>query len=201
MARKTRKGLSDEDRALWQKVAETAKPLSRPRALPLPDDLDPQARPRPTPPKPDPVPRFRVGQSAPPSPPRFDLAPDPADRLTRQPPQMDRKNYEKLKRGKLRPEARIDLHGMTLAQAHPALTGFILRAHGDGKRVVLVITGKGRDSDEGGPIPVRRGILRHQVPHWLHSPPLGAMVLQVVPANRRHGGTGAYYVYLRRVRG
>ena len=61
-------------------------------------------------------------------------------------------------------EDRIDLHGMTLDQAHPALIGFIMRSYGEGKRLVLVITGKGKAKDEGGPIPVRLGVLKHQVP-------------------------------------
>jgi DNA-nicking Smr family endonuclease len=103
-------------------------------------------------------------------------------------------------RGKSEPEARIDLHGMTLAEAHPALIGFVLRAQGAGNRLVLVITGKGRRVQDDGPIPQRIGALRHQVPHWLHSPPLGSVVQQIAPAHQRHGGAGAYYVYLRRSR-
>jgi DNA-nicking Smr family endonuclease len=111
---------------------------------------------------------------------------------------MDRKAFGRMIRGKLKPEARIDLHGMTVAEAHGALIRTILRAHGDGMRLVLVVTGKGRDRDEGGPIPAPRGVLRHQVPQWLHQPPLVSAVLQVVEAHQRHGGGGAYYVYLRR---
>lgn len=113
---------------------------------------------------------------------------------------MDRKAFGKLKRGKLAPEARIDLHGMTVDRAHGALQGFIFRAHGQGKRLVLVITGKGKRSDEDGPMPVRQGVLRHNVPHWLSIPPLSGLVMQVTNAHNRHGGGGAYYVYLRRPR-
>ena len=114
---------------------------------------------------------------------------------------MDKRAHAKLKRGKLRPEARIDLHGMTVNRAHGVLTGFILRAHGQGKRLVLVITGKGKRADQHGPIPVRQGVLRHNVPHWLSIPPLSQTVMQVSEAHGRHGGGGAYYVYLRRPRG
>ena len=64
---------------------------------------------------------------------------------------------------------------------------------------MLVITGKGRAPD-GGLQPQRHGILRHSVPHWLGAPPLAARILQVAPAHQRHGGGGAYYVYLRRRR-
>jgi len=111
---------------------------------------------------------------------------------------MDHKAYGRMKRGKLEPEARIDLHGMTQAAAHSALNAFILRAHASGHRLVLVITGKGRDGAEAGPIPSGPGILRRQVPHWLELPPLNQAVLQVAAAHARHGGSGAYYVYLRR---
>ena len=103
-------------------------------------------------------------------------------------------------RGKTAPEARIDLHGMTLAEAQPELVRFILNAHASGLRLVLVITGKGKRDEDHGPIPARRGVLRHQVPHWLNLPPLSAAVLQVASAHLKHGGEGAYYVYLRRAR-
>jgi DNA-nicking Smr family endonuclease len=111
---------------------------------------------------------------------------------------MDRKAHRKLTRGKLSPEARIDLHGMTLAAAHPALMRFIADAHARGLRLVLVITGKGKERDEFGPIPTRTGVLKHQVPQWLTAGALRTLVLQVTEAHRTHGGAGAYYVYLRR---
>ena len=81
-----------------------------------------------------------------PEPPRtsLDLAPDPHEALDRAHPHMDRRRFDKLRRGRLDPEARIDLHGMTSERAHAALTGFILHAHARGLRLVLVITGKGR---------------------------------------------------------
>jgi DNA-nicking Smr family endonuclease len=89
---------------------------------------------------------------------------------------------------------------MTLAQAHSALTGFLMGAHARGNRLVLVITGKGRRGEDEGPIPLRPGLLKHQVPVWLRSAPLGPVVLQVAEAHVSHGGAGAYYVYLRRRR-
>jgi DNA-nicking Smr family endonuclease len=114
------------------------------------------------------------------------------------PLQMDAKAFGKMTRGKLLPEARIDLHGMTLSEAHPELIRFILNAHADGLRLVLVITGKGKRGDDTGPIPQRMGVLRHQVPIWLRQAPLGPTILQVAEAHLKHGGAGAYYVYLRR---
>lgn len=112
---------------------------------------------------------------------------------------MDKRRFQRLSRGKLDPEARIDLHGMTLAQAHGALNGFILRAHAAGLRLVLVITGKGRERpDDGLAVPDRPGALRHEMPHWLAAPPLRALVQDLQPAHRSHGGGGAWYLWLRR---
>jgi DNA-nicking Smr family endonuclease len=111
---------------------------------------------------------------------------------------MDRRTHQQMLRGKLKPEARIDLHGMTVAEAHPELVRFLLNAQASGKRMVLVITGKGKVKDDHGPIPQRMGVLRHQLPHWLGQPPLGGVVQQVAPAHLKHGGGGAFYIYLRR---
>ena len=85
------------------------------------------------------------------------------------------------------------------AHAYARLTGFIQAAHAEGRRLVLVITGKGRAPDDAI-APQRHGILHHSVPHWLSAPPLVGRVLDVLPAHQRHGGAGAYYVYLRRKR-
>lgn len=130
---------------------------------------------------------------------RLDLAPDPRIALGMGAPRMDRSRFNKLRRGRLEPEDRLDLHGMTADRAHSALTGFILGAFSRNLRLVLVITGKGR-SEETSMTPHRIGILRHGVPHWLSVPPLAGCVLDVVPAHQRHGGGGAYYVYLSRRR-
>lgn len=89
---------------------------------------------------------------------------------------------------------------MTLAEAHPELIRFILNAQSNGLRLVLVITGKGKPGADTGHMPQRTGVLRHQVPHWLRQPPCNAAILQVTEAHLRHGGSGAYYIYLRRTR-
>lgn len=132
--------------------------------------------------------------------PAHNLAPAIHDHIRQAPVQMDQKSFGKLKRGKLRPEGKIDLHGMTVDRAHPVLTGFVMNAHAQGKRLILVVTGKGKERDEGGPIPVRLGVLRHQVPQWLQMQPMKSVVLQIAQAHVSHGGGGAYYVYLRRNR-
>lgn len=113
---------------------------------------------------------------------------------------MDAGTHARLVRGKIAPEARIDLHGMTLAEAHPELIRFIFNTQAQGMRLVLVITGKGNSVRHDGPIPTRTGILRQQVPHWLRLPPLSAAVQQTAEAHARHGGGGALYLWLRRLR-
>jgi DNA-nicking Smr family endonuclease len=107
-------------------------------------------------------------------------------------PGLDRRSALRLKRGQLPIEARLDLHGMTQAEAHGALAGFVVRSHAAGKRVLLVITGKG--TKEGG------GVLRAAVPRWLDEPALRPRVLANTPAVPRDGGAGAMYILLRRER-
>ena len=201
MRRRPPRGLSPEENALWRKVTETAVPMhaDHPKK-PHQDDSPAKPKPKPKPKTRTEISGFRLGQKAVDQPLPHDLALGPAESLGRGPVNMDRKSFDRMKRGKLSPEGRIDLHGMTLSQAHPALTSFILQSHAAGKRLVLVITGKGKRAEETGPMPVRRGILKHQVPHWLNAPPLRSAVLQITPAHQKHGGGGAYYVYLRRQR-
>ena len=191
--------LSPEERALWDSVARQAAPMRKPR-VPAPE-----SKPKPKPPEPapperfDPLPRFEIGQKADTARPD-DLLPGLRDRLRATPVAMDAKAHGRMTRGKLKPEARLDLHGMTMSEAHPELVAFILSSQAMGRRLVLVITGKGREKDYEAPMPVRHGVLRHQVPQWLGLSPLRQAVLQITPAHIRHGGEGAYYVYLRRAR-
>ena len=113
---------------------------------------------------------------------------------------MDAKSFGKLTRGKMRPEAVLDLHGMTLVEAHPALHNFVLGSAQLDRRLVLVITGKGKPKLDYGPIPVRHGVLRENVPIWLRQLPLSSVILDVTAAHQRHGGGGAIYVYLKKKR-
>ena len=197
MSRRPR-NLHPEESELWQKVASSARALHPDRSERIePRELTLTAAPR----KPASLLQaFRVGEKVRPRPLGHDIAPAPVDHLAAQPLRMDRKTFNRMARGKLSPEARIDLHGMTVAEAHGELIRFVMNAHADGLRLVLVITGKGKRREDHGPIPQRMGALRHQVPHWLALPPLGPAVQQVATANLKHGGEGAYYVYLRRAR-
>lgn len=197
MSRKPR-GLRADEEALWQQVARTTTPLS---ANPTKNLLIQSITPK----KPDPiakpsVPAFRIGSRTDTAPARHDMAPNVSNRVAAVPLRMDKRTYSRIKRGKSSPDGRIDLHGMTAAAAHLALTAYLMRSFSDGKRLVLVITGKGRESSEGGPIPTRTGVLRHQLPDWITLPPLNQIVLQMTQAHQRHGGSGAFYVYLARNR-
>lgn len=191
----TRRKLSEEEVALWRQVAQTAERLHVKAKQPTEAKPNPNRSKQPQ----FDVPTFQIGTKALTRLPSHDLMPSIAERVARQPVQMDKKVFGRLKRGKLMPEGKIDLHGLTVDQAHGALTGFLMRAHGDGKRLVLVVTGKGKNKHgDDGPIPTRLGVLKHQVPQWLSLPPLKSCVLQISEAHVRHGGGGAYYVYLRR---
>ena len=179
-----------------------AVPLDR-RDAPAPSAADSRlSRPIPGPARPSPPHPLRRGHV--PTPPaartRVDLAMDPGDALSARAPSMDRRTYERMRRGRLEPEARLDLHGMTAERAHAALTRFVLSAHGRGLRLVLVITGKGRTGGDAAHAPHRAGVLRNALPHWLSQPPLAGHVLDARPAHARHGGAGAVYLYLRRAR-
>ena len=103
-------------------------------------------------------------------------------------PGIDRRTNDRLRRGKMQIEGRLDLHGHSQESAHRALNAFIDAAHGQGKRCVLVVTGKGK------------GILQSAVPRWLNEPFLRPKVLSIEYAQQKDGGTGALYVLLRRQR-
>ncbi|HEY0214212.1 MAG TPA: Smr/MutS family protein [Paenirhodobacter sp.] len=197
---KRRRGLSDEDRELWARVAASAQAMHTPAPDAPPADTSTSNL---LPPKPQPhriAHPFRLGQAAPSPGLAHNLAPSLSEDLARRPVVMDRKAHKNMTRGKLDPEAKLDLHGMTLARAHPELIRFVLTSQDRGYRLILVITGKGKRATDDGPIPVRTGVLRNQVPQWLCLPPISAAVLQVTEAHLKHGGTGAYYIYLRRLR-
>jgi len=90
-----------------------------------------------------------------------------------------------LRRGRLEPEARLDLHGLTHDGAYRALLRFLVHAQTEGQKLVLVITGKG-------------GVLRGRLPLWLGQPELQPLVAGVNEAHVKHGGSGAFYVLLRK---
>jgi len=185
-----------EELELWKRVTDTATPISG-RVQRLSESEPPPESDMPAEPAPErkPIPPFTIGsraRSAPTSVPSSQTTPSA-------PVRMDPRKFAKLRKGKIEPEARIDLHGMTLTQAHPALIGFVRRARTDGQRLILVITGKGNNAPDGGTGTEPRGVLRQNVPKWLETDPLRSQVLEFASAHRQHGGSGAFYVYLKRV--
>lgn len=107
---------------------------------------------------------------------------------------------DRLRRGTLEPDARLDLHGMTEATAHRALSSFLLGARQRGNRLILVVTGKGnpRKEESASWMMSPHGVLKQMVPRWLNEPELASFIASVRPAHVRHGGGGALYVYLRK---
>lgn len=194
----TKRRLRPDELELWQQVATSADPLhNRPKPV-EPELLQQIARPKPAPKQP--LSPFAMGDKAVRRTETHVFPKTTSQRVKADPLQMDNKAFTRMKRGKLAPEARIDLHGMTLDQAHPELIRFILTSQARGLRLVLVITGKGSREDPYDPMPRRRGVLKTQVPLWMRMAPVSQAILQVAEAHQRHGGAGAYYVYLKRMR-
>ena len=101
------------------------------------------------------------------------------------------------------PDARLDLHGMTENAAHRALATFLRGAQARGLRLLLVVTGKGKPASPDEPFDMgsRRGVLKTMTPRWLAEPAFAPFIADVRSAHRKHGGDGAYYVYLRKSAG
>jgi DNA-nicking Smr family endonuclease len=168
-----KRGLRPEELRLWAVVSATVRPA--PGRLPVvaPEALEPAAAPPPPaktpgavvkpPPRPRPAP-----------PPPADIEPGRKRRLARERDAID---------------LTLDMHGLDQDRARAALIGFLLRAHAQGERAVLVITGKGSRGD---------GVLRRHAPDWLADPALRPVVAGWSEAHRRHGGQGALYVALKR---
>ncbi len=114
---------------------------------------------------------------------------------------LDHQTLKRLKRGNIPIEGKIDLHGMNQPQARKKLIEFILHAHNTKKRCVLVITGKGNTGRVSNNwLDQKPGILKRKVPDWLYEAELNSIVLKAVQAQPKDGGSGALYVYLRRMR-
>lgn len=176
--RPRRRTLAPDEVRIWRAVVRDVVPL--PDRAPVVEDVpEPAMSP---PPASLPAPPLSV------PPPRRDLPALAHGRM----PGLDRRSAERLKRGEMPIDGRLDLHGMTQDLAHAALTAFIGRAFETGKRCLLVITGKG--TREGS------GVLRANVPRWLNQPPLRERILGFTYARPQHGGEGALYVLVRQRR-
>lgn len=105
---------------------------------------------------------------------------------------IDRKTHRKIAKGRLDIDGRIDLHGLTQSEAHTLLLRFLQSAQFRGFRHVLIITGKGKSLQSDG-------ILRQLVPHWLSTPAFRIYISAINDAARHHGGDGAIYLKLRKL--
>jgi DNA-nicking Smr family endonuclease len=170
--------LSTDEVELWRRAMHDVAPL-RGRRSPAPH------RPSPSVSGEKSAPQVRPAQPRPlPAPPPVQA--QPLDRFAG----VDRATAERVKRGRYPIEGRLDLHGMTQADAHAALARVVGAARAAGKRCLLVITGHGRMSG---------GILKGAVPRWLNEPGLRQHLLAVSHAQPRDGGSAALYVLLRRL--
>jgi len=194
MAKKpSRYALSDQDKKLWSKVTEnitklesnqTAAPLVRKayytRSMPDHTSYNPSSA------------RFHA--------PAASLT-DPSFTLRN----ADHNWQQKLRKGKFKPDGKIDLHGMTQDHAFAVLNRTIEQAQKRGKRFILVITGKGGGKSGYGDksssdYKAGRGILKTNVPRWLSQGALASRIISFYSANPEHGGDGAIYVVLKRIR-
>jgi DNA-nicking Smr family endonuclease len=118
---------------------------------------------------------------------------------------LDGRTDERLRRGTLEPDARLDLHGLTEREAHGRLLQFLRSAQQHGGKLALVVTGKGARIAADAPFDMElhtrpRGVLKTVVPRWLKETEFAGLVAGTRPAHRRHGGEGALYIYLRKNR-
>ncbi|MGC6485337.1 MAG: Smr/MutS family protein [Candidatus Puniceispirillales bacterium] len=177
-----RKPVDEDQAALWASVTKTVTPLEKRTRLSSPAAVKPVKRPakKKTTPPPPPSPE-RL-------PPRRQINHEPADLSSPGYGGISRSDARRIKRGQARPTDHIDLHGLSRDEARLRLERFLGRAVAEGHRVVLVITGKGVAG---------QGVIRRNLPVWLSSPPLAAMVIAHSPAQPKDGGAGAFYINLR----
>ena len=170
-----RRVLTGEERVLWAHITKSIEPLNAGAHFDAGDEAIPNL-------------------VAPPRAKAAAVAPPPAPAKPAPPPlaPLGRRMRARVARGKEAIDARLDLHGLTQAQAHSTLLHFLRNAQARDARLVLVITGKGARSDG------ERGVLRRQVPQWLGLPEFRALVVGFEDAHIAHGGEGAVYVRVRR---
>ncbi len=173
--------LSAHEQALWSRVAATVRPIKGNRTATVSPPPDPQkttAKPLKHPPKPTAI-----------------IPPRPLIRAANAPKTvagatLDGSWDSKMRKGDIRPDRIIDLHGHTLAAAHDVLTTALDDASTTGDRILLIITGKGRTD--------RPSRIRAELVHWLDAGTQRSRIAALRPAHPRHGGGGAFYLVLRR---
>ena len=197
---RNKRGLTPEEAALWARIAHTVrplpgrdKPLAPPKAERKPAAPAPKKAAKPTSSSPPVV----TARPAPPSPPKTHRAPPGGT--------LDRRTRQRMLRGKMPIDARLDLHGHGVEEAHARLRAFLINARLQGLRTVLVITGKGKapvrhtlHGHDFWHAPERAGRLRALLPEWLAEAGIAEHVAGWTPAHPSQGGGGAFCIRLRR---
>ena len=177
-------GLSADDLALWNKLANTTTPLAAERRA---HQISASPPARPVSPKEGPIVAAKPGKQVMPVADRQGKTPSTARSLSPE-ARIDPNLRRRLQKNRQPIEATLDLHGLTLEQAHKRLAQFVAMQCAAGHKFVLLVTGKG----VGG-----NGVLRRAVPEWLNTPPLAQHIVAFGAAAVVHGGSGALYVHLR----
>jgi len=170
----------DDDKTLFQQYLKGTRPLQSDRRLPenTRRSTKPQAR--------QPQPTEQGALSL-----RLDPDIDVNQTLFFHRGGLQHSYIKRLKRGDIAIDARLDLHGQTLDQAQGSLTQFIHHSCDSGLRCVLVVHGRGLGSENGRPL------LKQAVSQWLTQLDSVIAYASAIPS---HGGVGALYVILRRLR-
>ena len=108
-------------------------------------------------------------------------------------------NFEKKKkRGKIKS---LDLHGYTLDDANQIIENFIKKSYEDNISKLVIITGKGIHSDNEKDPYVSKdlGILKYSIPEFIrNNQELMKMIYEIKEANIEDGGSGAFYIFLKK---
>jgi len=163
-----------EGKALWQKVIKTIKAYNKHKRIVVTEETVPVQK--------KPVQKNKTSKQK--DSPVVEKTPS----TKKQPPQLDKSTKRKLTKGEIRPDAKLDLHGMTQSQAHKAFCAFVAKSVKNKKRTLLIITGKGKNFN---------GVLRKNFPLWLEREELQQHVVAVIPAAQKDGGEGAFYIRLK----
>ena len=171
----SRSGLTEEDLELWRIVTANVRPRAPQKRI---EKAEPKQS----------VWFGGVDRKQPAlTPPRHEPASKPLGLI-------ERRTRRDLDKGRIHIDARLDLHGCTLVDAHARVMSFLSRAQGEGARTVLIVTGKGKRCEDGH----EYGPLRRQTPMWLADPRLRHIVAAFGEATPSHGGAGALYVRIRK---
>lgn len=168
-ADKNARHIAKDEKQVWEKVAKTVSPRRRFKG--------PKAA------KPLPPPSGRDEFAA-----MLRLPPVPREAPRTAPQSLDVNGDKRTRRGQVDIDARIDLHDLYQMPARAALVTAIIRASNRNDKCVLVITGKGKRGE---------GVLKRNFPEWISQEPIRPLVATYAPAHIKHGGGGAWYVFLK----